>query len=138
MSEKLSVVELNDNEVEDIDNRLEKYDKEYVKYKIDGSICIGIKDEDKLIAGVDACMTDFKILYICTFYVDKEYRRHGIGKRLMNEVIKRAKKLGANMIRLDTYNWQGRDFYIAEDFEEVGSYESKEDGFSEHFFLKRI
>lgn len=138
MNDKLHIVELSDEEVENIDERLEAYDKEYIKYKLDGNISIGFKDGEDLIAGVDACITDFKILYVSTFYVNKEYRRHGIGKRLMDEVEKRAKELGANMIRLDTYNWQGKDFYNALGFKEVGSYESKEDGFSEHFFLKKL
>lgn len=56
----------------------------------------------------------------------------------MNEVERRAKLLGANMIRLDTFNWQGRDFYRSLGYEEVGFYENVEDGFTEHFFLKRI
>ncbi len=56
----------------------------------------------------------------------------------MSEVEKRAKNIGANMIRLDTFNWQGRDFYLSLGYEEVGSYGNKTDGFSEHFFLKRI
>lgn len=61
-----------------------------------------------------------------------------IGTLLMKEVERRAEKLGANMIRLDTFNWQGRDFYRSLGYEEVGSYENNIDGFSEHFFLKRL
>ncbi|GAA0692696.1 hypothetical protein SAMN04487885_12614 [Clostridium cadaveris] len=56
----------------------------------------------------------------------------------MNEIERRAKLLGANIIRLDTFNWQGREFYTSIGYEEVGSYESVEDGFSEYFFLKRL
>lgn len=40
------------------------------------------------------------------------------------------------MIRVDTFDWQGRDFYETVGFEEVGRYEAE--GFSEHFYLKRI
>ena len=52
------IIELNDTQVEDIENRLDEYDKKYATYKISGSIRIGVKDGDKLIAGADACMTD--------------------------------------------------------------------------------
>lgn len=45
---------------------------------------------------------------------------------------------GANVIRLDTFNWQGKDFYITLGYEQVGFYESLEDNFSEHFFVKRL
>ena len=40
--------------------------------------------------------------------------------------------------RLDAFNWQGKEFYEALDYTCVGSYENKEDGYSEYFFLKRI
>ena len=83
-------------------------------------------------------MTGFRILYVSTVFVDEDYRKNKIGTLLMNEIEKRAKLMGANMIRLDTFNWQGRDFYRSIGYEEVGSYDNKVDGFSEHFFLKRL
>lgn len=132
------VIELNDSQVEDIENRLEQYDKNHITYKILGNIKIGVMDGDKLIAGADADMTAFKILYVSTVFVDEDYRNNKVGTKLMAEIEKRANLLGANMIRLDTFNWQGRDFYRAIGYEEVGFYENKDDGFSEHFFLKRI
>lgn len=132
------VIELNDLQLEDIENRLEQYDKNHITYEISGSIKIGVMNEDKLIAGADACMTAFKILYVSTVFVDEDYRNNKIGTILINEIEKRAKLLGANMIRLDTFNWQGRDFYRSLGYEEVGFYENKDDGFSEHFFLKRL
>lgn len=132
------VIELNDLQVEDIENRLEQYDKNNITYEIPGSIKVGVMSEDKLIAGADACMTAFKILYVSTVFVDEDYRNNKIGTILIKEIEKRAKLLGANMIRLDTFNWQGRDFYRSLGYEEVGFYENKDDGFSEHFFLKRL
>lgn len=132
------VIELNDSQVEDIENRLEQYDKNHITYEIPGNIKIGVVDGDKLIAGADADMTAFKILYVSTVFVDEDYRNNKVGTKLMTEIEKRAELLGANMIRLDTFNWQGRDFYRSLGYEEVGFYENKDDGFSEHFFLKRI
>lgn len=132
------IMELDDTQVEDIENRLYDFDKKYITYEVPGSIRIGVIDNDKLIAGVDATMTAFKILYVSTVFVDESYRNYKIGTLLMEEVEKRAKFLGANMIRLDTFNWQGRDFYHSLGYEEVGYYENNVDGFTEHFFLKRI
>ncbi|TQS75021.1 GNAT family N-acetyltransferase [Ornithinibacillus gellani] len=132
------VIELNDSQVEDIENRLEQYDKNHITYDISGSIKIGVVDGDRLIAGADADMTAYKILYVSTVFVDKDYRNNKVGTKLMSEIEKQAKLLGENMIRLDTFNWQGRDFYRSIGYEEVGFYENKDDGFSEHFFLKRI
>lgn len=42
--------------------------------------------------------------------VDEEYRRKGIGERLIREMEKRAFEMGVNTIRLDTFDWQGKDF----------------------------
>ena len=132
------IIELNDLQLEDIERRLYEYDKKHIKYEISGNIKIGVLDNDILIAGADACMTAFKILYVSTVFVDEKYRNNKIGTLLMNEIETRAKLLGANIIRLDTFDWQGRDFYRSLGYEEVGSYESKIDNFSEYFFLKRL
>ena len=92
----------------------------------------------KLIAGLDACITAFKILYVSTVFVDEEYRRKGLGAKLVREMEKRAAALGVNTIRLDTFNWQGKEFYEALGYRSAGHYENPEDGYSEYFFVKRI
>lgn len=132
------ILDLNDIQSDDIDKRLYEYDKRHITYELSGNIKIGVVIDDKLIAGADACMTAFRILYVSTLFVDESYRNRKIGTLLMKEIERRAEELGANMIRLDTFNWQGRDFYRSLGYEEVGSYENKIDGFSEHFFLKRL
>ena len=50
----------------------------------------------------------------------------------------KAKQLGANIIRLDTFDWQGKDFYLALNYEQAGYYRNNEDGYEEYFFLKRL
>lgn len=132
------IEELSGTEPDHLDEMLRLYDRTYITYEMNGQISIGIKVDNKLIAGINACMTAFKILYISTVFVDENYRRRGLGQILMEEVEERAISLGANMIRLDTFDWQGEAFYKALGYEQVGYYESEQDGFSEHFFLKRL
>ena len=134
----MKLIDLTEEQVEYIERKLDEYDENYIRYKLDGRIQIGIVDDDKVVAGLDACMTAFKILYVSTVFVDEAYRRKGYGKKLIDEMEERAKSLGANTIRLDTFNWQGKEFYEALDYQLVGSYENNEDGYSEYFFLKRI
>lgn len=134
----MTIIELTEEQVEDIEERLSTYDEQYITYKMDGCIRIGIEEDGKLIAGLDACITAFKILYVSTVFVDEEYRRKGIGARLIREMEKRAAALGVNTIRLDTFNWQGKEFYEAMGYECAGHYDNPEDGYSEYFFLKRI
>ena len=135
----MKIVNLTNKQLEDIESRLEDYDKEYTKNDLEGAIRIGIKDDNgNIIAGLDAVVTTFKILYVSTLFVDGKYRRQGIGTQLIKEMELRAKKLGVNTIRLDTFDWQGKDFYKAVGYELVGNYSNIEDGYAEYFFLKRI
>lgn len=134
----MRIIDLNNEQVDDIEERLEDFDEKYITYKMEGSVRIGIEEDGKLIAGLDAVVTAFKILYVSTVFVDENYRRKGAGAMLIKEMEKRAKAMGVNTIRLDTFSWQGKDFYEALGYEAVGHYENAEDGYSEYFFLKRI
>ncbi len=132
----MEIRDLNNEQVAEIEGKLEGYDSGFLPKPIGGGIQIGAFDNGQLIGGVDACMTSFRILYVSTVYVDESYRRKGVGRLLMEEAERRAKVLGVDMIRLDTFDWQGRDFYEAIGFTCVGHYQAED--FAEYFFLKRI
>ena len=134
----MKMIDLNEEQIEDIETRLSTFDENYITYKMDGCIQIGMEENGKLIAGLDACITAFRILYVSTVFVDEAYRRKGIGAKLIREMEKRAAAMGVDTIRLDTFNWQGKEFYEALGYETVGHYEHPSDGYSEYFFLKRI
>ena len=134
----MQIIELSPQQVDYIETQLEAYDNSHIPFKQEGSIRLGILENGELIAGVDACMTAYHILYVSTAFVADGYRRQGYGKTLILELEKRAKLLGADTIRLDTFDWQGKQFYEALGYQIVGSYENKEDGYCEYFFLKRI
>ena len=134
----MQIIELTGEQVSLLEDQLEEYDNAHMGQRMDGTISLGIMKDRQLIAGLDACMTAYKILYVSTVFVDANHRRHGYGKALMTVLEQRARALGANMIRLDTFDWQGKAFYEALGYEIVGSYENAEDGFSEYFFLKRL
>lgn len=129
----MQIIDLNKEQVEDIEERLDRYDEKHITYSLDGRISIGIEADGNLVAGLDACMTAFKILYVSTVFVDEKYRRHGYGRELIIEMEKRAKQLGANTIRLDTFGYQGKEFYLALDYEQVGFYQNEQDNYEEFF-----
>ena len=133
-----NLVELTEEQSEYINEQLHLYDREYIKYRLNGGVQIGIEKDGKLIGGLNTYMTAFHILYVDTVFVAEAYRRQGIGKKLICEMEKRAKNLGANMVRLDTFDWQGYEFYKSLGYEEVGHYYNDEDDFHEYFFVKRI
>ena len=132
------IVELNKEQMNVVEEKLEAFDEKYTKYPVSGAINIGIEHEGEIIAGADAVVTTFKILYVSTVYVDEAFRGQGLGRKLMEAVEARAVALGVNTIRLDTFDWQGSGFYPKIGYVEVGRYENEVDGYSEHFFVKRI
>ena len=135
----MKLVNLNEKQMESIESRLEDYDNKYTQNDLEGSIKIGMEDDEgNIIAGLDAVITTFKILYVSTLFVDEKYRRQGYGTQLVKEMELRAKKRGVNTIRLDTFDWQGKDFYKKLGYELVGDYSNIEDGYAEYFFLKRL
>lgn len=134
----MTMIDLNEDQVEEIEERLSAFDENYIIYRMNGCIQIGVEENGKLIAGLDACITAFRILYVSTVFVDEEYRRKGIGAKLVREMEKRAAAMGVNTIRLDTFNWQGKAFYEALGYEAVGHYENAAEGYAEYFFLKRL
>lgn len=99
---------------------------------------IGLEEDGKLIAGLIAYMSVYKILYVDTVFVEEKYRRQGYGRKLIQEMERQAKEQGVNTVRLDTFNWQGTEFYKALGYEAVGNYVSEEDDYEEIFFVKRI
>ncbi len=134
----MKIIDLNEEQTDFIEDRLDSFDENYIPYKMSGSIRIGIEENGEIVAGLDACITAFRILYVSTVFVDEAYRRKGYGRKLMAEMEKRAREMGVNTIRLDTFSWQGKEFYEALNYEIVGSYENADDGYAEYFFLKRI
>ena len=138
MGDIMKIIDLNEQQVEYVEEKLSDFDENYITYKMNGSIQIGIEEDGQIVAGLDACVTAFKILYVSTVFVDEKYRRKGYGKQLIDEMEKRAKSMGVNMIRLDTFSWQGKEFYESLGYEIVGRYAKTDDGYAEYFCLKRI
>ncbi len=134
----MKIINLNEAQSAYIEDKLNAFDENYITYKMDGSIQIGIEEDGKIIAGLDACITAFKILYVSTVFVDEDYRRKGYGKILIEEMEQRARAMGVNTIRLDTFSWQGKEFYEALNYEIAGSYVNEIDGYAEYFFVKRL
>ncbi len=132
------LAELTRDEAAEINERLERSDRKHVGYELGRRIELGVKIDGKLVAGLLGCTTLFHILYVETVWVDEDCRRRGLGAALLREMERRAEAMGVNLIRLDTFDWQGYEFYKACGYEEVGRYTEPRDGFSEHFFIKRL
>lgn len=135
----MKIVELNYEELKQLEESLESYDSQFLPTQNSEIFQLGIKnDKQQVIAGLFATCTAFHIVYVSMLFVDSQYRRQGLGKSLLDELERQARLKNLKLIRLDTFDYQGRDFYKAIGYEEVGSYYDENQNFSEHFFLKRL
>ncbi|MGN0144593.1 MAG: GNAT family N-acetyltransferase, partial [Clostridium sp.] len=76
-------------------------------------------------------------LYIDVLWVSEEYRKHGLGSRLLNEIESIATEKGCHLIHLDTFDFQAKDFYIKHGYEVFGVLDECPEG-HKRYFLKKI
>lgn len=78
-----------------------------------------IYQQNEIVAGVYAEMY-WGWLDINYIWVSEGYRHHGIGSEILNKVEKIAKKHDCCKVRLTTYSFQAKEFYIKHGYEVVG------------------
>lgn len=79
-----------------------------------------IKDNEKIIAGINSVITYWNVLFISILFVDENYRGKNLGTLLLRKVEDEAKLMGVTLAHLDTYDFQAKDFYIKHGYEVFG------------------
>ena len=77
-------------------------------------------------------------LEIKTFVVKTENRNDGIGRKLIMEAEKEAKKRNCRYISLDTFSFQAPEFYEKLGFEKIGTETDFPKGFEKYYYRKKI
>lgn len=129
--------ELNHEEQDNLEQYLHNYDFEKTQIDLNKKISFGYYDQETLVAGITAKIEGYKILYIETLFVSEKYRHTGFGKKLLGLIEEAAKIEGAEFVRLDTFSFQAKDFYINLGYQIIGQYEISNDIY-EYFLLKRL
>lgn len=73
-----------------------------------------------IIVGINSKMYCWNCLYIDVLWVKEEYRKEGLGSKILNEIEKVAKDKGCYLIHLDTFDFQAKDFYIKHGYDLFG------------------
>ena len=96
-----------------------------------------IDGENNIIAGCIARMYCWNVVYIDILWVDELYKNKGFGSQLLNEIEQIAKEKECNLIHLDTFDFQAKDFYLKHGYEIFGVLEGCP---KEHcrYYLKKI
>ena len=88
-----------------------------------GAEAYGIEIDGELVAVIELFFEDWSNrCRVTELWLKKDYRRQGIGTKLMNFAKEKASKMGARLLMLETQtsNADGIAFYLAQDFKVIG------------------
>lgn len=98
-----------------------------------------IKNENgEIIAGILSRMYCWNCLFVDTLFVDEIYRGQGLGEKLLKEVEKIAINQGCELIHLDTFDFQAKDFYLKYGYEIFGVLEDCPEGHCRYYLKKKV
>ncbi|MDP1604485.1 MAG: GNAT family N-acetyltransferase [Legionella sp.] len=95
-----------------------------------------IKNDDEIIAGINAVMYHWGILYIDELFVAEAHRHQKLGGYLLRRVEDEARELGASLSHTDTFDFQAKDFYLKQGYDIFGTLENCPPNHC-RFFLKK-
>lgn len=91
-----------------------------------------------IIAGINSKMYCWNCLYIDVLWVREDYRKCGLGSKLLLEVERISKEKGCHLIHLDTFDFQAKDFYMKYGYEIFGELAECPQGHKRFFMKKNI
>lgn len=98
-----------------------------------------VKDENGIeIAGILAGIGYWNGLEIKILWVEDNYRKTGVGTRLLKHVEIIAKDKGATVSVLDTFDFQAEEFYLKNGYEPIGEIKNFPEGHKRIFLSKRL
>lgn len=96
-----------------------------------------IKKNNEIIAGVNAVIYHWGMLFVDELFVSEAYRHNKLGSYLMKRVEEEAKELGATLSHTDTFDFQAKDFYLKQGYEIFGELVNCPPGHT-RFYLKKV
>lgn len=98
-----------------------------------------IVDEDgKIVAGVVGKLNAWNCLHIDFLWVDREYRKKGLGSEILSEVEAVSKEYGCYLVYLDTFDFQAKDFYLKHGYRVFGTLNNCPPNHKKYFLEKSL
>ena len=95
-----------------------------------------IKQQGEIIAGINACIYHWGVLYIDVLFVHENYRGQHLGSQLLAHIENEAIEIGAYLSHLDTFDFQAKSFYLKHGYDIFGTLENCPPGHN-RFYLKK-
>ena len=128
----------NKNEIEFVNNALEKFNNEHAGP--DNHVLLNIVEYDEnqnVIAGILGG-TYWGWLHIDILWVDEKFRSKKIGSQLLIAAENEAKKRGCHSVHVDTMSWQAPEFYRKHGYELISELDNIPNGYKKFHFIKRL
>mgnify|MGYP004469299239 CR=1 FL=1 len=93
---------------------------------------------EKVVGGIFGYSSMYKIGYIDTLWVDSNYRRQGIGSQLLKQVEADLTNFGCAVVHLETFDFQGPQFYLANGYHEFARLNYPNANLDEIFLAKTL
>jgi len=98
-----------------------------------------VRNENKeIIAGILSTLGYWNGLEIKILWVKDEYRKSGIGSKLLSETENNAKANGALVSFLDTFDFQAKEFYLKKGYKIFGQLDDFPIGHKRYYLQKRL
>ncbi|SDE43988.1 Acetyltransferase (GNAT) family protein [Paenibacillus sp. UNCCL117] len=119
-----------------IRRKLIEFNSKYVSNDTYEEVNLCIKDENEaIIAGLNSAIC-WNWMEIDILWVDDNYRKQGLGKRLLEEAEQIARSKECTFIKLNTFSFQAPEFYKKHGYAVMGIIENAPQG-SKHYYLKK-
>jgi GNAT superfamily N-acetyltransferase len=122
-----------------ISNNMDEYDKKFLPPENVRDINIVVRNaKNEKIGGVLA-NTRYATVYINTLWIDEKYRKHGIGKMLLEKVEAEAIRMGCITAALGTWeSFNTRGFYEKLGYKVISISEDSPSGHIGYWFNKEL
>ena len=97
-----------------------------------------VRDGKKRLLGGLIMQSYWRESYVELLWLSARARRLGLGRQLMQEAERRARRRGSLLMHLNTYSFQAPGFYEKLGFRRFGGMAGSPRGESRHFYVKLI
>src|SRR5271170_4300143 len=114
MEKSFEICTATKKEIDEIDIKLGEFNQEMLSFsgKQEQPLSFVVKEKNNVIGGIVGSVDWGFVLYVDLLFVDKNHRHRGIGSSLLRKIEHEAKNLGAGLAVTDTFDFQGKDFYL--------------------------
>ncbi|WP_420405759.1 GNAT family N-acetyltransferase [Nisaea sp.] len=115
-----SVIDGQTDGLYELDQRLVAFNRERSAWN-SRYFTVELRDADRRLRGGAGARVNLGTVEVSTIWLDEDLRGAGWGRRLVEAVAERGRRLEAGKILLDTYDFQARAFYEALGFSVFGT-----------------